>query len=356
MIIPALLLLLAGPAGPARLEHAVLRAQPAAGGLAASYRALASRQQAPAWIGWAVPLAGSHHRCCYGSVEALGESPCTGRCFLENEYRNVTIVHSDGGGDCLERGAAAGLVLLLRVEAGRTQRLRTFTTDCVVDAGNLPVFWLTDVVPAESVAFLEGFVNDDSLERKKRKDDGEPALGAIALHDDPSADASIEKFVATGQPARLRRQAAFWLGNSRGDRGYQVLKRLSQSEPDEDVRHHITFALSQSKAPEAVGTMIAMARNDASPRVRGQALFWLAQKAGRKALGAIGDAIRDDPETEVKTKAVFALTQLPKDEGIPELIRVARTNRNPLVRKKALFWLGQSKDPRALDFIEEVLK
>ena len=28
---------------------------------------------------------------------------------------------------------------------------------------------------------------------------------------------------------------------------------------------------------------------------------------------------------------------------------------NPVVRKQAIFWLGQSKDPRALDFLEEIL-
>jgi hypothetical protein len=34
---------------------------------------------------------------------------------------------------------------------------------------------------------------------------------------------------------------------------------------------------------------------------------------------------------------------------------VAKTNQNPAVRKQAIFWLGQSKDPRALDFFAEVL-
>ena len=52
---------------------------------------------------------------------------------------------------------------------------------------------------------------------------------------------------------------------------------------------------------------------------------------------------------------MFALSQLPKDEGIPLLIKVAKSNQNPAVRKQAMFWLGQSKDPRALDFFAEVL-
>jgi len=101
--------------------------------------------------------------------------------------------------------------------------------------------------------------------------------------------------------------------------------------------------------------MIAVGKQDRSSEVRGQALFWLSQKAGRKAAAAITDAIRDDPETEVKEKAVFALSQLPPEQGVPELIRLARTHRNPVVRERAIFWLGQSEDPRALTFFEEVL-
>ena len=46
---------------------------------------------------------------------------------------------------------------------------------------------------------------------------------------------------------------------------------------------------------------------------------------------------------------------MPDGEGVPQLIRVAKTNRNPEVREQAVFWLGQSEDPRALDFIEQIL-
>ena len=116
------------------------------------------------------------------------------------------------------------------------------------------------------------------------------------------------------------------------------------------------FALTQSREPEAIPTIIKVAREDRSPQVRGQALFWLAQEASRKqAADTITAAIERDPDTEVKKKAVFALTQMPSDEGVPLLLQVARTNANPAVRKQAMFWLGQSRDPRALKFFEEVL-
>jgi HEAT repeat protein len=42
-------------------------------------------------------------------------------------------------------------------------------------------------------------------------------------------------------------------------------------------------------------------------------------------------------------------------DAVPRLVQLAKTNKNPVVRKQAIFWLGQSRDPRALDFLEELL-
>ena len=58
----------------------------------------------------------------------------------------------------------------------------------------------------------------------------------------------------------------------------------------------------------------------------------------------------------MKKRAVFALSQLPKGEGVPLLIDVALKNPNPAVKKQAIFWLGQSKDPRAIDFFAQILR
>jgi hypothetical protein len=115
-------------------------------------------------------------------------------------------------------------------------------------------------------------------------------------------------------------------------------------------------AIAMHADPQAVDRLLALAKGSPNPRVRSDALFWVAQRAGDKAAGTIADAIDNDPDTEVKKKAVFALSQLPKDQGVPKLMDVARTHTNPAVRKQAMFWLGQSNDPRALKFFEEVLR
>jgi hypothetical protein len=49
------------------------------------------------------------------------------------------------------------------------------------------------------------------------------------------------------------------------------------------------------------------------------------------------------------------LTQSKQPDAIPAIIRIAREDKAQQVRKKAMFWLGQSRDRRALDFLEQVL-
>jgi len=245
------------------------------------------------------------------------------------------------------------------VEAGRVQKIRTFSPECELDAGNLPFIWLRAVQPAESVAWLSTFVTAGGASAEGESDDenhlGNSALTAIAFHGDNSAERALEGFAANGQPERVREHAAFWLGAARGRQGYEALTRLVRGDADEHFREKAVFALYVSKEPEAVDAIIGVAHHDSSAHVRGQALFWLAQKAGKKAEATITEAIENDPETDVKKRAVFALSQLPKDEGVPLLIQVAKTNTNGVVRKQAMFWLGQSHDPRALAFFEEVL-
>ncbi len=354
VVFTALATLASAAAQEPRVANAKLQKRSAAAGLEREFRALVSGQAEPAWIGYAVPMvAGEHHICCNEPWSDGGSWGCCGGCRLEitTDGMSVTPVNRP-----VELEGPARVVVLLRVEQRKVERIRAFSDDCELDAGGLPFYWLTDVRPSESVALLASFVISSGEEGMEERRVGHGALAAIAFHADPAADRALEQFVAPASPDKLRERAAFWLGSARGRAGYETLRCLVREDSSDRVRDKAVFALSVSKVPEAVDTMISVARDDKSSRVRGQALFWLALKAGRKAASAITEAIENDPETSVKKRAVFALSQLPKDEGVLKLIQVARNNHNPAVRKQAMFWLGQSHDARALAFFEEVLK
>ncbi len=337
-----------------RITNAKFDARPVTSGLDREFQSMAAAETGPAWIGYAVrAVPGEHQMCCYSSFEDGGGNRCCRGCALEGARAGVTV--SGGQGQPIQLEGTGNVFVLFRIENRAVDRIRTFSADCELDGGGVSFHWLTGVQPAESVALLSGFARQLDDEGRGRHHRSEPAIAAIALHSDPSADRALETFVTPGQPESLREKATFWLGSARGRRGYEVLKRIVTEDPSEHVRDKAVFGLSVSREPEAVATMIEVAKNDRSTHVRGQALFWLAHKAGQKAAAAITTAIDNDPDTDVKKKAVFALQQLPPDEGVPLLIQVARTNKNPAVRKQAMFWLGQSQDRRAVQFFEEVL-
>jgi HEAT repeats len=299
------------------VANARVETRPVAGSLDATMRSILAAQSAPAWVGYAEPIIpGDRQSCCWSDNQR--------GCFLEPHSNGQTITDTTREPVMLE--GPSHVVVLFRIENRLIGKIRTFTPDCELDAGGLDFIWLANVNAAESVAYLQKVAQSAAANggrEEARRADG--AVFAIAMHADPAAE--------------------------------QALERILGEDPSDKLREQAIFGLTQRRDARSLDAVVRAARDDKSPQVRGQALFWLAQRATQTiAQDAISNAIANDPETEVKKKAVFALTQIPKGDGVPALIQVARTNRNAAVRKQAMFWLGQSKDPRALAYFEEVLK
>jgi hypothetical protein len=339
-----------------KISNAKLQEFSASAGLKAAVDGLVQKQTAPLWIGYRIPAAAKDRTmCCFDSGEGIhsGGNKCCIGCKLESGSDSS---FNGTAADCAPPEPLPYAFVFFRAEQKQITRIRVFSADCPLDFAGLPLYWLEDVKPEQSVELLTAMAMAEALEGADRRRDPEhQAVMAIALHDLPTADAALEKMIQPGQRASLRENVAFWLGVERGKRGLELLRKYVRDDPDDRVREKGTFAFSQSREPEALKDLIGMARHDQSPRVRAQAIFWLAQKGSRKAAEQVTDAIENDPETEVKKKAVFALSQMHDADAVPRLINVARTNKNAVVRKQAIFWLGQMNDPRALDFLEEIL-
>lgn len=316
-----LLSISAAPGAPPEIRNGRVEPRSLGGSLEQTIAALAQQSAEPHWAAWTVS----------SPPRAMG-GDC-GYCSLEGQGRDREATAPAAG--------PSEVAIFVRLAERRIDKVRFFRSTCPIDASGRTVYLLSGVSGAASVAWLEARET--------------PAVAAVAMHAAPEADAALERLAAPSRPEKVRRDAIFWLGNSRGRRGLEAVRRALRDDPSDAVRRHAVFAMSLSKEPEALPALFDLARKDASPGVRSQALFWIAQRAAKQAAELITEAIEKDPDTEVKRQAVFSLSRLPKDEGIPRLIDVARKNPNPAVRKQAMFWLGQSKDPRALSFFEEVL-
>ncbi len=173
-------------AQPRQLTHAQLDTRAAAGGLENQMRALLASQPQPAWIGYSVPTSGLY----------------AGECW--------------NGNGVVRLEPPPEVFLLFRAEAGAVTQIRTVSPDCAIDAGGVPLHWLTGVSLKENAAWLS----------------------SLALRADLSD--------------QLRQRAVHALSMTKGPEAVEVLASLARREPRSRVGRQALNALSRSRDPRAL--------------------------------------------------------------------------------------------------------
>src|ERR1700720_967581 len=175
--------------------------------LAQELDAWAAAAEKAQWLGYSVPaVVGDHHMCCgdYGG-DWNGGATC-GPCRLEGS-RTGDGYNVQSGDVKLE--GPNNVVVLFRAEGRKIGKIRVFSEECTLDAGGLPMTWLTGAKAAESVKFLERFVNGKELDEHGGDRLSRGALMAIAMHGDASADQAFAKFTSPDEPQGMRRGGGF---------------------------------------------------------------------------------------------------------------------------------------------------
>jgi HEAT repeat protein len=314
--------------------HAQLTTQAADHGLGAALDGL-KRQNTPLWAGYTIPVA-DKFSSGWRTTHVV---------YLEGEHE------SNGDDSEITTHSFDHAEILLRIDNGAITKVRVESPNRQLDAGGLRFVWLTGVDAEDSVHTLATLATQEDVRHLR-----DSAVFAISIHQTPAAIQALIGLTAPANTLELREKAAFWLANQRGHEGFAVIQRLAHDDADPKFREKLTFDLTLSKDPAALTELIRMAHEDAAPQVRKQAQFWMAQKGGKVVAGDLRNAAENDPDTQVRKSAVFALSRLPGDEAATQLIQVADTSKDPAVRKQAVFWLGQSSDPRALDYLTKLLK
>jgi hypothetical protein len=113
-------------------------------------------------------------------------------------------------------------------------------------------------------------------------------------------------------------------------------------------------AAAFADAPDLAPDYTALIRDDnASVDARKQALFWLGQSDLPTAdLIRLRESLKPFALREHYT---FVLSQRRDDQAVDGLIDVARHDPDTEVRKRAMFWLGQTRDPKAIKFLQDLL-
>jgi HEAT repeat protein len=174
----------------------------------------------------------------------------------------------------------------------------------------------------------------------------------------PRAHAKILEVARTGNNSDLRRHAIHMLADIEGEAMLGELLKLYDAEQSNDVRRQLLHAFSEMKSTQAEDKLFAVARGGgANDELRRQAIHMIGERAGKRSLDLLRETVESSSaETQVQMQAVHAISERPADESVPLLIKIARTHQNQQVRRRAIQVLGESGDPRALEFFREVLR
>ncbi|MBV8859495.1 MAG: HEAT repeat domain-containing protein [Acidobacteria bacterium] len=219
-----------------------------------------------------------------------------------------------------------------------------------IESRTLAIHWLGQRGDPGTLDELMSIYNADRNTEIRQK-----VLHSLSQMEDPRAQAKLSEIARTADDPEVRQQAIHWIGQ-KGEAALDELAKLYQAERDTEVKSQVLHAYSQIDSPRALDRLFEVARGGENSELRQQAIHWLGQKAGERSLAALRDMVNSsDEDTEVQLQVVHAISQRPAAESVPLLIQLARTHRNPDVRREAIHRLSQTGDPRALDFLHEVL-
>ena len=235
-------------------------------------------------------------------------------------------------------------------EQAFTFLLRVAKTDADWEARRTAVRRLGQFEREDAIdELMKIYANDAQLDVKRN------ALRALAETKSPRAQARLLEVARTDTNAELRKQAIRVLGE-RGEAAVDDLLKLFDAEQVPDVKRSVLQSLSQVKSPRVEDKLFEVAKSNEATDVRRQAIRLLGERVSKRSFEFLSQTAQStDANVEVQMQAVRAISERRSDESVPVLIRIAKTHPNQQVRKQAIRSLGESGDPRAVDFFREVL-
>ncbi len=212
------------------------------------------------------------------------------------------------------------------------------------------VFWLSQVSSPEAIDALEDILRtSDDPELQER------ALFSLSQQSGARSTGILAEYAGrTDVPQELRENAIFWLGQSPG--GGEYLIELYSTADTDALKEKIIFGVSQSGTGADGDWLLERALDESeSIAIRKNALFWSGQIG--MDVSRLAGLYLSVGDREMKEQVIFALSQSPDEgEAADQLVEIARSEEDADLKRNAIFWLGQIDDPRAAEFLLELIR
>ncbi len=195
--------------------------------------AIAAAAAEPTWVGWKeTASAAMGNSCCwYQWDDGPGQRGCPVEPAMTDANGNTIPAPrpqfaAPTGPARLEAGTE--VLVLLRIVDKHVERVRTYSDDCPLDAGNRKVYWLDDVPTTDSVKYLESLISlkeQAGVPNDLRRRLNSGAISAIGLHRDGSTDALIT-LARQSQDTSARSTAFNMLGRSKDPKAIAFIDNI----------------------------------------------------------------------------------------------------------------------------------
>ncbi len=187
------------------------------------------------------------------------------------------------------------------------------------------------------------------LEIKKR------VIQSLSQQSNPRARTKLLEIARSNGNDELRLQAVRFLSFRSDDGSLDELLKIYDNEKNVSVRKQILIGLAQNSSPKVTEKIRDVALNEKDTSVRLQAIFWLGQR-GADNMNELIKLYDADSNEQVKSQIISSLSQSKSKAALQKLMQIAKNDASVNLRKRALMYIGQSRDPEATKFIEEILK
>ncbi len=298
-----------------------------------------------------------------------GRGPRADRCDDEDDVRIAAIqglmnmdaeravpilksvlARRDAASVCLRR-KAVWLVSQKRSAETSAILLNAVRTDPDREVREQAVFWLSQVPGDETVTALDSILRDP----KTGSEIQEKALFALSQHRGARAAGILRAFAERRDaPSALRENAIFWLGQNRSADNAQFLKDLYGKLENDELRKKVIFSLSQMGGADNYRWMLNIALNQSEDiEIRKSALFWAGQgKVDVTDLVRLYDSMK---EREMREHLIWIYSQRREDAALDKLFDIGKNDPDRDLRKNAIFWIGQSRSPRAAQYLQDLI-
>jgi len=263
----------------------------------------------------------------------------------------TVLARRDEGSACLRRKA---VFLVSQKRSAETSRilLDAVRSDPDREVREQAVFWLSQVPGEETVAALDSILRDPKTDPEIQ----DKAIFALSQHRSARAGAILRAFAERRDASsELREKAIFWLGQNRSADNAQFLKDLYKKLENDELKEKVIFSLSQMGGTDNYRWLMDIALDQREEiEIRKKALFW----AGQGHSVDVADLVRlydSMNDREMKEQLIFVYSQRREAAALEKLFSIGKNDPDRELRKKAIFWIGQSRDPRAAQYLQELI-